>query len=120
MSSEQPDDLSERIAKALEEREAKAAARRRKQASDDVSVSAGAYALRFGIEFVASVFVGGFLGFWIDKFAGTQPWGLLVMGMFGLAAGIRAIIRAYKELNARAQKISPGLPKAPDDGTNDA
>ncbi|OYW88672.1 MAG: hypothetical protein B7Z22_01895 [Hyphomonas sp. 32-62-5] len=120
MSSEQPDDLSERIAKALEEREAKAAAKRRKQASDDVSVSAGAYALRFGIEFVASVFVGGFLGFWIDKFAGTHPWGLLVMGMFGLAAGIRAVIRAYHELNARAQKISPGPDKAPEDGTKDA
>ncbi|MBY9067735.1 AtpZ/AtpI family protein [Hyphomonas sp. WL0036] len=118
MSSEQPDDLSDRIAKALEAREAKAEAQRRKQASDDVSVSAGAYALRFGIEFVASVFVGGFLGFWLDKFAGTHPWGLLVMGLFGLAAGVRAVIRAYHELNARAQKLSQG-PQAPDDGTND-
>lgn len=119
MSSERPDDLSDRIAKALEAREAKASARRRKQARDDVSISAGAYALRFGIEFVASVFVGGFLGFWIDKFAGTHPWGLLVMGLFGLAAGVRAIMRAYRELNARAaQQISKGS-QTPDDGTND-
>lgn len=118
MSSEKPDDLSERIAKAQADRAARDAARQRKQASDEMSISAGAYALRFGIEFVASVFVGGFIGFWIDKFAGTHPWGLLVMGMFGLAAGVRAVIRAYHELNARARKISPE-PKAPDDGTND-
>lgn len=118
MSGEQPEDLGERIAKAQAAREAREAAKRRKQASDDGSISAGAYALRFGIEFVVSVFVGGFIGFWIDKFAGTHPWGLLVMGLFGLAAGIRAIMRAYRELNAQAQRISQGH-QAPDDGTRD-
>lgn len=118
MSSEQHDDLGERIAKAQAARADKAAAKRRNQATDDVGVSAGAYALRFGTEMVVSVFVGGFIGYWIDKLAGTHPWGFLIMGMLGLAAGIRAIIRAYKELNARAQQTSQG-PSAPDDGTND-
>lgn len=120
MSSEQPETLSEEIAKAQAAREAKLGAQRRRRESDAVSVSAGAYALRFGIEFVVSVFVGGFIGFWIDEIAGTRPWGLLVMGCFGLAAGIRAVIRAYRELNARAaREISKGQ-SAPDDGTNDA
>lgn len=119
MSSDQPDDLSDRIAKALADREARETARQQKVAADEGTVSAGAYALRFGIEFVASVFVGGFIGFWIDRFAGTAPWGLLVMIGFGLAAAIRSIMRAYRELNARAAKISQGL-NAPKDETKDA
>lgn len=118
MPSGQPDDLGERIAKAKAERAARETAKRRKEASDEGSTSAGAYALRFGTEFVASVFVGGFLGYWIDRAAGTDPWGLLVMGSLGLAAGIRAIIRAYRDLSARARQVTPE-PKAPDDGTDD-
>jgi ATP synthase protein I len=118
MPSGQPDDLGERIARAQAERSAKQAARRRRQASDEGSTSAGAYALRFGTEFVASVFVGGFLGYWIDEAAGTAPWGLLVMGSLGLAAGIRAIMRAYRQLSVQAQQKTQERP-APDDRTDD-
>lgn len=118
MSSEGPNDLGERIAKAQAAREARETEKQRKTKSDDGSLSAGAYALRYGAEFVANVFVGGFFGFWIDKFAGSEPWGLLIGGTLGFAAGIRAIMRAYKELNARAQELAAG-PKAPTDGTKD-
>ena len=48
-------------------------------------------------------------------FAGTKPWGLLIMGAFGFAAGTRAIIRAYHELNAQALKQTQE-PQAPEDG----
>ena len=118
MSSEGPNDLGERIAKAQAARDEREAAKQRKTRSDDGSLSAGAYALRYGAEFVANVFVGGFIGFWIDKFAGSDPWGLLIGGTFGFAAGIRAIMRAYKELNARAQELAAGQ-TAPTDGTED-
>lgn len=118
MPSRQPDDLGERIARAQAERDAKVSAKRRKEASDEGSTSAGAYALRFGTEFVASVFVGGFIGFWIDKAAGTEPWGLLIAGTLGLAAGIRAIVRAYGVLSAQAQQKT-AEPSAPDDRTDD-
>jgi len=118
MSSEGPNDLGERIAKAKAAREARETEKQRKTKSDDGSLSAGAYALRYGAEFVANVFVGGFFGFWIDKFAGSEPWGLLIGGTLGFAAGIRAIMRAYKELNARAQELAAG-PRAPTDGTKD-
>ena len=118
MSSEGPNDLGERIAKAQAARKARETEKRGAEQAGDGGLSAGSYALRYGAEFVANVFVGGFFGFWIDKFAGTEPWGLLLGGTLGFAAGIRAIMRAYRELNARAQQLTQGQ-SAPKDGTED-
>jgi ATP synthase protein I len=120
MSNEGPNDLGERIAKAKAARDEREARKRRDEQADGVSLSAGGYALRYGAEFVANVFVGGFFGFWIDKFAGSEPWGLLIGGTLGFAAGIRAIMRAYNELNARALELAEGqgAPKK-EDGTED-
>ncbi len=112
MPSEDPDDLGERIAAARASHAARTALERGKQENAAGSTSAGAYAMRFGIEFVACVFVGGFLGYWLDRMAGTAPWGLLGLGTLGLAAGVRSVIRAYRELNARAMKVSPAEPPA--------
>jgi ATP synthase protein I len=120
MSSEGPNDLGERIAKAKAARDEREARKRRDEQADGVSLSAGGYALRYGAEFVANVFVGGFIGFWIDKFAGTEPWGLLIGGTFGFAAGIRAIMRAYRELNARALELAERQDASKkEDGTKD-
>ena len=115
MSSEGPDGLGEEIAKARAARAEREAAKQAQTKADEGNHSAGAYALRYGAEFGASIFVGGFMGYWIDVFAGTKPWGLLIMGAFGFAAGIRAILRAYKELNAQALKQTEG-PQASEDG----
>ncbi len=118
MSNKGPDDLGDRIAKA----QAKRAERERKAQArldqNDGSVSAGAHALRYGAEFGAAVFVGGFLGYWIDHFAGTKPWGLLIMGTFGVATGILSIYRAYKELDAQAKEYTKRL-NASDNGKTD-
>ena len=121
MSSEGPNDLGERIAKAKAAHEAREAEKRRQaEQADEANLSAGAYALRFGVEFAVSILVGGFLGWLVDAFAGTKPWGLLIGGCFGIAAGIRAIMRAYRELNARALELAEGqhAPKQ-EDGTED-
>ena len=115
MSSEGPDGLGDEIARARAARAEREAVKQQATKADEGNISAGAYALRYGAEFGASVFVGGFIGYWIDVLAGTKPWGLLIMGAFGFAAGIRATIRAYKELNARALKQTQG-PQAPEDG----
>ncbi len=115
MSSEGQNDLGERIAQAQAASGVKAEAKRKLDAEDG-KLSAGAYALRYGAEFVACIFVGGLIGFWIDAFAGTKPWGLLIVGTLGFAAGIRAMMRAYRELNARALG-NLSEPEAPTDGT---
>ena len=111
MSENGPNDLSDRIAaaqRAQAEREGK-----RPDEVEQTGTSAGAMALRYGAEFGASVAVGIGLGLLIDHFAGTRPWGLLIMMMFGFAAGILGVIRAYRELTAEAEKLREGGPSGP-------
>ncbi len=111
MSENGPNDLSERIAAAQRvqaEREGK-----KPDEVEQTGTSAGAMALRFGAEFGVSVAVGMGLGLLIDHFAGTKPWGLLIMMVFGFAAGIRSVMRAYRELNAEAARLVENGPSGP-------
>ena len=112
MSENGPNDLSERIA-AAQRAQAEREGKRKPDEVEQTTTSAGALALRYGAEFGASVAVGIGLGLLIDHFAGTRPWGLLIMMMFGFAAGILSVIRAYRELTEEAQKLSEGGPSGP-------
>ena len=100
MSNPENNDLGERIARAKSAQEQ--TEKKQRQADASAGVSAGALALRYGAEFGASVFVGIMMGLGIDHVFGTEPWGLLIMMCFGLAAGILGVIRAYKELTDAA------------------
>ena len=106
MNTDKNDNLAERIARAKSAQEQ--VEKKQRQADASAGVSAGAMALRYGAEFGASVFVGIMIGLGIDHFFGTEPWGLLIMMCFGLAAGILGVIRAYKELtDATNPAMSP-------------
>lgn len=45
-------------------------------------------------EFVAGILVGGFVGWAIDRFAGSSPWGLIVFLLLGFAAGTLNVMRS--------------------------
>ncbi len=96
MQDTDPSDLGARIAKAQAER-AEKAARLDQKRKESINKPAG-MALRYSAELVAAVVVGGGLGLLIDHFARTTPWGLLVFMGFGIAAGMRNVIRAAKRL----------------------
>lgn len=51
-------------------------------------------AMRLSSEFAAGIIAGAGLGWVIDRFAGTSPWGLIVCFMLGFAAGIMNVMRA--------------------------
>jgi ATP synthase protein I len=51
-------------------------------------------ALRLSSEFIAGVAVGGGLGWFIDRFAGTSPWGMIVFLLLGFAAGVLNVLRS--------------------------
>lgn len=61
-------------------------------------------AMRLSAEFVAGVIAGGVLGWLIDRFAGSSPWGLITGTLLGFAAGIMNMMRASGVLPQWGQK----------------
>ena len=68
-------------------------------------VSAMAHGMKLASEFVAGIAAGAILGWLIDRFAGIQPFGLLIGLMFGFAAGLRNLYRA-----SQSQSVQPPAP----------
>lgn len=56
--------------------------------------SALALAWRIGIELVVAILVATGLGWALDRWLGTQPWGMIVMFFLGIAAGMVNVWRA--------------------------
>lgn len=66
----------------------------RSQSSMAAGAQGMALALRLGSEFAAAVLVGAALGWFLDQFAGSRPWGMIVFLMLGFAAGVLNILRS--------------------------
>ncbi len=58
------------------------------------SRSGYAVAMKLSSEFVAAVIVGALLGYLLDHFAGTGPWGMIVLLLLGFSAGVLNVMRA--------------------------
>lgn len=69
-----------------------------KARSKEGDPSAIGKAMRLSSEFVAGIIAGGLLGWVVDRFAGSSPWGLIVFLMLGFVAGIRNLLRASNML----------------------
>ncbi len=52
-----------------------------------------ALAMELPFILVSAVFVGGLLGYFLDRWLHTKPLFLLVLGALGLFAGVREILR---------------------------
>lgn len=53
-----------------------------------------AQAMKLSSEFIAGIVVGALIGWFLDRFAGTSPWGLIVFLLLGFAAGTLNVLRA--------------------------
>jgi ATP synthase protein I len=74
-------------------------------------------AMRLAAEFVAGILVGGVIGWFLDGWLGTSPWGLIVFLLLGFAAGVLNALRTaglVQESPARRQlaKDETGGPPA--------
>ncbi|MCX5497482.1 AtpZ/AtpI family protein [Kaistia dalseonensis] len=89
--------LSERL-RALGSRLDKAQADAKQQAQAGEPSSAGmqgmGLAVRVASEFASGVLVGAGLGWLVDKWLGTSPWGLIVLLLLGFVAGVLNVLRA--------------------------
>lgn len=92
--------------------EATLAAKRPKPKDDEGegptgSMAGFAQAMRLSTEFIAGIAVGAVLGWMIDTFAGTSPWGLIVFLLLGFVAGVLNVLRSaglVAEVGPRAKK----------------
>jgi ATP synthase protein I len=71
-------------------------------------------AMRLGIELVAGVAVGGFIGWALDRWLGTAPLLMVVFLGLGAAAGIMNVVRTAKRMQAAAPSTKD-LPSVSDD-----
>jgi ATP synthase protein I len=56
--------------------------------------SAMGKAFRLSTEFIAGIIAGAGLGWGLDRFAGTRPWGMIVFLLLGFGAGVWNVMRA--------------------------
>lgn len=73
-----------------------AAAQREQASSRDGSKRAESKSWSVAVEFVGAMLVGGFIGWFIDRQAGTGPWGMIVLLLLGFATGLRSVLRQQK------------------------
>jgi ATP synthase protein I len=71
-------------------------------------------ALRLGVELVAGVAVGGFIGWALDRLFGTAPLMMVVFLGLGAAAGIMNVVRTAKRMQTDAASLKD-LPSVADD-----
>ncbi|MGL5114107.1 MAG: AtpZ/AtpI family protein [Beijerinckiaceae bacterium] len=96
------DTLSKAISAGKSEKEAEEqAASRRDDASVGRSMGMG---FRVASELFAGILVGGFIGWWIDRWFGTEPAGLIIMLMIGAVSGFWSV---YK-LAAKPASVATG------------
>jgi ATP synthase protein I len=68
-------------------------------------------AFRFATELFAALIVGAAMGWGLDRLFGTSPTFILILGVFGMAAGVRNVIVAAREINAQIAASSGSAQK---------
>lgn len=86
--------LGEQIGEAGARRRQQTDVRQEQEAASQARSSNLARGFQLSSEFVAGILVGGFVGWTIDYFAGSSPWGLIVFLLLGFAAGTLNVMRS--------------------------
>lgn len=68
--------------------------------------------LRIGIELVVAIGVATALGWAIDRWLGTRPWGIIVLFFLGVAAGMLNVYRAVSGISTPVGYRQPGADSA--------
>ena len=83
-----------RLSAELAGRDAEEAAEAKRDEQSEESRRGMALGLKISSEFIAAIAVGAMLGYLLDRFAGTGPWGMIVLLLLGFCAGVLNVLRA--------------------------
>jgi ATP synthase protein I len=72
-----------------------------------------AFGWRVGIELVGAIVVAELIGWAIDKWLGTRPWGMVVFFFLGVAAGMLNVYRAVAGMSGAVGYRQPPPGSAP-------
>jgi ATP synthase protein I len=86
----------------------KPASRDGKDASNSSATTGFGAAIKLSSEFIAAIMVGVGIGWVIDRWAGTSPWGLIVFLLLGFAAGVLNVLRSAGMVAEHGPKAPPG------------
>lgn len=103
--SERLKDLSGRISAEQSDR-----AESQKPSASLQSATGYAKGYRLASEFVAGTLVGGLIGYGIDWFFGTLPFGLVVFVLLGFGAGILNMARAANRVPPAQERLGSNPP----------
>lgn len=84
----------QRLGERLNQRKAEEQATEAAGSGPRTDPSALARGFRLSTELVAGVLVGAFIGWALDRWLGTSPWGMIVFLLLGFAAGVVNVMRA--------------------------
>ncbi len=93
----EPNDPASRL-KALEDRIAAAKGTEERRPHQDEHYSQAQLAWRMVIELVAGLGIGFGIGYGLDALFGTSPWLMIIFIFFGLAAGVKTMMRSAEEI----------------------
>ena len=94
MSESTPPDPLARLGQEIDKAQA-GLVRRQPQVADRSTLQRGlSLGFRIGIELVVAVVVATGIGWAIDRWLGTRPWGMIVLFFMGVAAGMLNVYRA--------------------------
>lgn len=73
-------------------------------------------AWRMVTELVAGLGIGAVIGYGLDMFAGTGPWGFIVFTLLGFVAGVKTMLRSAQEVQRdwMAEEADRNTPRAGD------
>jgi F0F1-type ATP synthase assembly protein I len=57
-----------------------------------------------GLMLPSSIAVGLFMGYFLDKFLGTDPWLLIIFTLLGVASGFLSLFRGLKKLGVEKDR----------------
>jgi ATP synthase protein I len=112
MSENRPPDPLARLGEEIDKAQAKRV-RSQPAVGDRSALQQGmGVGLRIGIELVVAIVVATGLGWAIDRWFGTRPWGMIVLFFLGVAAGMLNVYRAVTGISGPVGYRSGGTAAA--------